>query len=58
MTPDALRAWVAVLIGDIAIPGTGIYLALTLDLRPFHLPLLAGMLGVPLVRRGAGGGGA
>lgn len=48
----------AVLIGvrDFLIPMGGLYLAVRLStsgaLEPWHLPLIAGMLGTPLVARG------
>lgn len=41
---------------DIMIPGAGVFLAVYLPLaklfEPWQLPLLAGMIGVPLVGRG------
>lgn len=44
------------LMRDILIPGAGIflsiYLAMSGTFQPWQLPLLAGMLGVPLVARG------
>lgn len=41
---------------DVLIPGAGVFLAVYLPLvgalSPWHLPLIAGMLGTPLVGRG------
>jgi hypothetical protein len=41
---------------DVLIPGGGLFLAIYLplshSLEPWHLPLIAGMLGTPLVGRG------
>lgn len=51
-----IRFAVLILIRDLIIPGAGVYLAVrglsvgTLEL--WHLPLIAGMLGTPLVARG------
>lgn len=56
MTPERLRAYVLVVMRDILTPGAGIFLAVYLAVsgtfEPWQLPLLAGMLGVPLVARG------
>jgi hypothetical protein len=56
MSPARLRAYVLIAIRDFAIPAGGLFLCLYLPLahifQPWHLPLLAGMLGVPLVGRG------
>jgi len=56
MTPAQLRAYVLILMRDLIIPGSGVFLAVWLPIhgifQPWHLPLLAGMLGVPLVGRG------
>lgn len=56
MTPARLRAYVLILMRDLVIPGAGVFLAIYLPLghlfEPWQLPLLAGMLGVPLVARG------
>jgi hypothetical protein len=46
-----------IVVRDVLIPVGGmflaIYLPLTNNLQPWHLPLIAGMLGTPLVARGA-----
>lgn len=56
MTPARLRAYVLIIMRDILIPAGGLALALILPLTDrfeyWHLPLIAGMLGVPLVARG------
>lgn len=56
MTPQRLRAYILIFMRDAIIPGAGVFLAIWLPLtdtfEPWHLPLLAGMLGVPLVGRG------
>lgn len=56
MTPQGLRAWATVIVRDILTPGAGLFLCVWLPLSgnwsPWQLPLLAGMLGVPLVARG------
>jgi hypothetical protein len=56
MTPQRLRAYILILMRDLIIPGSGVFLAVWLPthnlFEPWHLPLLAGMLGVPLVGRG------
>lgn len=56
MTPARLRAYVLIVMRDILIPAGGLALALILPLSNrfeyWHLPLIAGMLGVPLVARG------
>lgn len=59
MTPQRLRAYVLIVMRDIVIPGAGVFLSIYLPVsgtfQPWQLPLLAGMLGVPLVARGANG---
>lgn len=56
MTPQRLRAYVLIFMRDLVIPGAGVFLAVYLPIthlfEPWQLPLLAGMLGVPLVARG------
>lgn len=56
MTPSLLRAYVLIMMRDVLIPGGGLFLAIYLPLgnlfHPWQLPLIAGMLGVPLVARG------
>lgn len=56
MTPQGLREWATVIIRDIFTPGIGLVLSVLLPLthnfQPWQLPLLAGMIGVPLVARG------
>lgn len=56
MTPQRLRAYVLIMVRDVATPLTGLFLSVWLPvtghLEPWHLPLLAGMLGTPLVARG------
>lgn len=51
-----IRYAILILMRDIVIPGGGLYLALVGGtqgwLQPWHLPLIAGMLGTPLVARG------
>lgn len=55
MTPQSLREWVLVVVRDMLIPCGGLYLALTLTQGElWQLPLIAGMLGTPLVARGGG----
>lgn len=51
MTPERLRAYVAIVIRDILIPCGGLYLTVRFwaVLEPWHFPLLAGMMAVPLV---------
>lgn len=55
MTPDSLRAWITVLVRDLLGGGTGIFLAIYLpvthQLEPWHLPLIAGLIGVTLAGR-------
>jgi hypothetical protein len=55
MTPQGAREWISVLMRDLVIPGLGCYLTyrgyITGALEPWHLPLLAGLLGTPLVGR-------
>ena len=50
MTPDIARAWVLLLMRDVVIPGAGVWLALHSP-ELYLLPLIAGMLSVPLVGR-------
>lgn len=65
MTPqqwvELARAIVLIVMRDLVIPGFGIYLTVWLaqhDLfAPWQLPLLAGMMCVPLVARAANGEG-
>lgn len=56
MTPQRLRAYVLIVVRDILIPLGGLYLTITLTathrFEPWHLPLVAGMMSVPLVSRG------
>lgn len=56
MSPARLRAYVLIVVRDIIIPVTGAFLATYLPLahlfEPWQLPLIAGMLGTPLVARG------
>jgi len=56
MTPARLRAYVLIVVRDIVIPLAGVFLAIFLLVTDrgeyWHLPLIAGMLGVPLVARG------
>lgn len=55
MTPQSFREWVLVIVRDILIPCGGLFLALTLTQGElWQLPLIAGMLGTPLVARGGG----
>lgn len=50
------RLAILILMRDLLIPGGGLFLAVYLPvqgiLAPWHLPLIAGMLGTPLVARG------
>lgn len=50
------RLAVLVVMRDLLIPGGGLFLSIYLPishtLAPWHLPLIAGMLGTPLVARG------
>lgn len=50
-TPKAVRAWII----DVATPlvgiGLAIYLPLTGKLEPWHLPLIAALLGLPWIGR-------
>ena len=61
MTPDVFRAWVKIFVWDMVIPLTGAYLAVYLFrnglIKEWHPPLLAAMMGIPLVRRGKNGNG-
>jgi hypothetical protein len=56
MTPARLRAYVLIVVRDLVIPLSGVFLAIFLLVTGkgeyWHLPLIAGMLGVPLVARG------
>jgi hypothetical protein len=56
MSPARLRAYVLIVMRDVLIPGGGLFLAIYLPLsdlfQPWQLPLIAGMLGTPLVGRG------
>jgi hypothetical protein len=56
MSPARLRAYVLIVVRDIVVPMAGVFLAVYLPLAslfaPWQLPLLAGMIGVPLVGRG------
>lgn len=51
-----MRYGVLILVRDILIPIGGLWIAIhgvsTGTLSPWHLPLIAGMLGTPLVGRG------
>lgn len=51
-----IRLAVLIVMRDLLIPGGGLLLAIVLPLNgtlsPWHLPLIAGMLGTPLVARG------
>jgi hypothetical protein len=51
-----IRLAVLIFMRDLVIPGAGVFLAVYLSstgkLSPWHLPLIAGMLGTPLVARG------
>jgi hypothetical protein len=51
-----IRFAVLILVRDAVIPGAGVYLAIrglvVGTLEAWHLPLIAGMLGTPLVARG------
>lgn len=55
MTPQQLRAYVQIVMRDILIPGAGVvlafYLPATHQFSYWQLPLLAGMMMVPLVGR-------
>lgn len=56
MSPTKLRAYVLILVRDVAIPiggmGLTFYLVATKQFEFWQLPLLAGMMMVPLVGRG------
>lgn len=56
MTPERLRAYVLIVMRDIVIPSGGLFLSLylpvTRQFEVWQLPLLAGMMMVPLVARG------
>ena len=51
-----IRLGILIVMRDLLIPGGGLFLAIYLSstgkLSPWHLPLIAGMLGTPLVARG------
>lgn len=55
MTPTRLRAYVLIVMRDILIPAAGVYLTIYLarsgQLKEWHAPFLATMIGVPLVAR-------
>jgi hypothetical protein len=50
-----IRFAALIAVRDVLIPGCGLFLAVYLplsnSLEPWHLPLIAGMLGTPLVGR-------
>lgn len=56
MTPQRLRAYVLIVVRDIVIPCGGLFLSIFLpathQFEFWQLPLLAGMMMVPLVGRG------
>lgn len=54
MSPQALRAWIDLLVRDLAFPATGLYLLVHNwgTLEPWHLPLIGGLCSVPLIGRG------
>lgn len=51
-----IRVAVLIVVRDLLVPGAGVFLAVDLmvsgRMEPWHLPLIAGMLGTPLVGRG------
>lgn len=53
-----IRVAVLIVMRDVLIPCGGLFLAIYLPLShglsPWHLPLIAGMIGTPLVARGGG----
>lgn len=53
-----IRLAILIVMRDFLIPGGGlflaVYLVVTEGMSPWHLPLIAGMLGTPLVARGGG----
>lgn len=53
MTPQRFRAWVLIVVRDVVIPLTGVFLSVYLPLADrfavWQLPLIAGLFGVPLV---------
>lgn len=59
MTPDRLRAYITIAMRDVLIPCCGLYLTVRYwsVLEPWHLPLLAGMMTVPLVAPRRNGNG-
>lgn len=50
-SPEKLRAYATVFMRDVIIPCCGLYLTVRYwsDLEPWHCPLLAGMMTVPLI---------
>lgn len=61
MSPELLRAYVLIFMRDVLIPGGGLYLTIWLAQHGlfayWQLPLLAGMMMVPLVSRASNGDG-
>lgn len=53
-TPSDARAWIDLLVRDIAFPVAGLYLLVHnwATLEPWHLPLIGGLCSVPLIGRG------
>ena len=53
---SVIRYAALIIVRDVLIPLGGLFLAVYLpttgSLQPWHLPLIAGMLGTPLVARG------
>lgn len=51
MTPERLSAYVKIAMRDVLIPCAGLFLTVRYwdGLEPWHFPLLAGMMAVPLV---------
>lgn len=53
MTPESLRQWILLATRDVLPPVTGLFLAIYLPLagqfEAWQLPLIAGLLGIPLV---------
>lgn len=51
-----IRLAILIFMRDLLIPGGGLFLSIYLPIKgilsPWHLPLIAGMLGTPLVARG------
>lgn len=55
MTPASLREWIAVVrdLGSLLVGLTlAVYLPFAHELQPWHLPLIGGLIGVPLLARG------